>query len=289
MGELIREVPDGAVQTVVISGATSGIGFATAQALACQGFRIIAMGRDRNRVAQKDAEIRAVAPKAKVEWIVADLSRLAEVRRAAADIGRLAERVDILINNAGLFLDRRFVTADGFETTFAVNYLAPFLLTACLLVPLRRGRAHIINVSSIGHTMVDGMRWDDLQMEEGFTPIAAYAQSKLGNVLFTRELARRFTCHGLLASAVHPGLVASRFPLTGGAETIAHYRAAEASGAALSEEQGAETIVWLACAREAALPSGGYFYQRKRIDPAIAGQDENAAVRLWEISEKLVA
>ena len=277
-----------APKVAVVSGATSGIGLATARALVGQRFRIIAMGRHSGRVSAADAELRAGAEGAEIDWVIADFSRLADVRRAAGDIVRLTGHIDVLVNNAGLLLDRRSTTEQGFETTFAVNHLAPFLLTTSLLPLLKAAPAHVINVSSVGHTMIDDMRWDDLQMERDFAPLAAYAQSKLANVLFTRELARRFDGEGLVASAVHPGLVASRFPLTGGADTRAYYAAAQASGEALTSEQGADTVVWLATAPGAALPSGGYFAERRRIAPSAAGQDDDGARRLWTISERLV-
>jgi retinol dehydrogenase-12 len=281
-------MPNGKV--AVITGATSGIGFVTARALARQNFRVVALGRDRHRATGKSQEILADVPDAQVDWVIADFSSLAQVRRAAKEIQDLTDRIDVLVNNAGLMLDRRSLTADGLETMFAVNHLAPFLLTGCLLTELKRAeRAHVVNVSSIGHTMIDDMHWNDLQMERDFAPLTAYAQSKLGNVLFTREFARRFAGDGIISSAVHPGLVASRFSLTAGAGTIAFYEAARASGEALTEEQGADTVIWLASAPETALPSGGYFSERQRVEPSAAAQNSASAGRLWNLSEQLVA
>ena len=272
----------------VVSGATSGIGFVTALELAKAGMRVIGMGRDQARIAEKDAEIKRAVPRAQIEWVMADFASLSQVKRAADDIAARIERIDILVNNAGLHLDRRSVTEDGFEATFQVNHLASFVLTLRLLPLLKRSnRAHVIAVSSIGHTMIDDMCWDDLQMEKDFSPFKAYCQSKLANVLFTRELARRYEADGVIASAVHPGMVASRFPLTAGEHTVAYYRAAEASGEALTEEQGADTVVWLAQHPDAALPSGGYFTERKRVDTSAAGANSYSPARLWDISEQL--
>jgi NAD(P)-dependent dehydrogenase (short-subunit alcohol dehydrogenase family) len=245
------------------------------------------MGRDPARIAEKDRAIRAAAPQATLDWVTADFSSMAEVRRAVAEIGKLTQRIDVLVNNAGLMLAERSVTPDGFETTFAVNHLAPFLLTTGLLPLLQRGRTHIINVSSFGHTMIDDMRWDDLQMAQDYGALPAYAQTKLANVLFTRELAQRFAADGIVASAVHPGFVYSRFHLTGGANAIAVYETGKAKGTALTEDQGADTVVWLATTREAALPSGGYFAERQRKEISPAAQNPASPRRLWEISERL--
>ena len=276
-------------KVAVVTGATSGIGFAAAHGLASQGFHVIATGRNPERITEKGAELIADIPDALVDWVTADFSAMREVARAASNITAISGQVDVLVNNAGLLIDKRIVTEDGLETMFAVNHLAGFLLTTRLLPALRRSaRGHIIGVSSIGHTMISDIEWSDLQMERNFSHLKAYFQSKLGNVLFTRELARRLSNENIIASAVHPGMVASRFPLTGGEQTIASYKAAEESGEALTSEQGADTIVWLANNPDAALPSGGYFTERKRVLPSEAAQNPSSAERLWEVSEQLL-
>jgi len=276
-------------KVAVVTGATSGIGFAAAHGLASQGFHVIATGRNPERITEKGAELIADIPDALVDWVTADFSAMREVARAASNITAISGQVDVLVNNAGLLIDKRIVTEDGLETMFAVNHLAGFLLTTRLLPALRRSaRGHIIGVSSIGHTMISDIEWSDLQMERNFSHLKAYFQSKLGNVLFTRELARRLSNENIIASAVHPGMVASRFPLTGGEHTIATYKAAEESGEALTSEQGADTIVWLANNPDAALPSGGYFTERKRVLPSEAAQNPSSAERLWEMSEQLL-
>jgi len=274
----------------VVTGATSGIGFETALALAEQGFRLIALGRDAERIAAKRAEIDAAAPGATIAWVRADFASMAEVEQAAIQIAALTDRIDVLVNNAGAHLDRRIETVDGLEATFATNHLSSFSLTLRLLPLLKRSeRGHVIAVSSIGHTMIEDMCWDDLQLERDFDPLKAYCQSKLANVLFTRELARRLTLSGsnIIASAVHPGLVASRFALSAPPQTLAFYQAAEARGEALTEKEGADTVIWLALNPDAALPSGGYFALRERLDPSAAAQDLEGGLRLWEISERL--
>ena len=272
----------------VVTGASSGIGFAAARGLAQAGHRVIALGRDPERIAEKKAELAKAAPADAVDWVQADFASMADVDKAAAAIAGLTDHIDILVNNAGGLLDRRIATPDGLEATFAINHLAPFLLTARLMPQLEAAKqAHVIAVSSIGHTMIDDMVWDDLQLEDDFDAFKAYAQSKLANVLFTRELARRTAGKGIIASAVHPGMVTSRFPLSGGAQVIEGYRQAEQAGHTVSEEQGADTIMWLATDAGNALPSGGYFADRSRVDPSAAAQDATSATRLWEISEQL--
>ena len=270
----------------VATGATSGIGLETARALAREGMRIIALGRDDARIANAAKDLGAEGLTA--QWVNADLSSIAQTHAAAARIAEMTDRIDILVNNAGGLLDTRHVTADGLEAMFQVNHLAPYILTRDLLPQLKRSSApHVITVSSIGHSMIDDLHWDDLQMEISFLPIAAYAQSKLANILFTRELAARHKADGIVASAVHPGLVASRFPESASVETQTYYAAAEKSGEALTSAQGADTIVWLAMDRNRALPSGGYFHARERIDPSPAAQSEEGARRLWDISARL--
>jgi len=270
----------------VVTGATSGIGLETARALAREGMRVIALGRDEARITSAAKEFEAEGLTA--QWVNADLSSIAQTHAAAARIAEIVDRIDILVNNAGSLLDTRHVTADGLETMFQVNHLAPYILTLDLLPQLKRSSVpHVITVSSIGHSMIDDLHWDDLQMEISFLPITAYAQSKLANILFTRELAARHAADGIVASAVHPGLVASRFPESAGVETRTYYAAAEKSGEALTSAQGADTIVWLAMDRDRALPSGGYFHERKRVEPSPAAQSEEGAKRLWDISARL--
>ena len=284
MGQLIADAP-----VAVVTGATSGIGFAAACGLARAGFRLVAMGRDPARISRKADELAKAVPASVVAWVEADFLSMRAVTDAASKIADVTGNIDVLVNNAGVHLDRQILTPDGFEATFAVNHLAPFLLTHELLPLLQRSdQPHVITVSSVGHTMIEGMCWDDPHMAQDFDAFRAYCQSKLANVLFTRELARRFGSDGLIASAVHPGLVASRFPLTAPPATLAYYTAAEASGEALTSEQGADTIVWLACNPGAAFPSGGYFVERQRCDPAIAAQNDADAARLWLLSERAV-
>ncbi len=273
-------------RTAVISGATTGIGFATACGLAEQGFRLIAMGNNHVRIAT--AKRRLAERGVSADWVAADLSSMTETRRAAAEIAAQTNRIDVLVNNAGALFDGRYVTVDGLERTFALNHLAPFLLTHLLKPSLAASdQPHVIAVSSIGHSFIPDMRWDDLQMEQDFTAHQAYFQSKLCNILFTRELARRFGIAGLRTSAVQPGMVGSNFPDNADLATRQHYAEAVANGTALTNEQGADTVLWLAANPDEADPPGGYFETRKRIDPSPAARSNEGAARLWDISASL--
>ena len=278
------------VETVVVTGATSGIGFATALALAKDGFHVIALGRSADKIDARRAEILETASDAKVDWLKADFSSMRQTAAVSRQIGEMAGRIDVLINNAGNQLDHHTITDDGFEMTYQVNHLAPFLMTRYLLPAiLRAPQPRVITLSSIGHTMIEDMQWDDLQISEDYSPFRAYCQSKLANVLFTRELARLNGGTPLVASAVHPGLVASDFANKGNEAMRDYYRAAEARGEAFTSEQGADTVIWLARSAEAGRPSGGYFYQRERVEPSAAGASLASAKRLWDISEAQVA
>src|SRR4051812_46487026 len=199
-------------QVAVVTGATSGIGFETALALSQTGMRVLALGRNDERIAQSRERVAALAPDSRVDWINANFASLRQVARSTRQILQMTDRVDILVNNAGNQLDRRIMTGDGFEMIWQVNHLAPFLMTQLLLPSLRvSDGGRVVTVSSVGHTMISDMIWADLQGDEDYSPFTAYCQSKLANVLFTRELARQTEATSLVASAVHPGLVASDF------------------------------------------------------------------------------
>lgn len=280
---------DQARKTVVVTGATSGIGEASAAELLRGGHRVIALGRNDEKIAATAAKLAPLSPAASVEWVRADFASLAQVARAAREIAAKAEVIDVLINNAGNHLNARSVTEDGFEATWQVNHLAPFLMTNLLLPNvLRSTRPKVITLSSVGHEMIQDIVWDDLQGERDFSAFAAYCQSKLANVLFTRELAQRNAATALVASAVHPGMVASDFPNKGTADMVSYYRDAEARGEAISPERGADTVVWLANNDAAGQASGGYFYERERIEPSGAARNAASASRLWTISEQQV-
>jgi NAD(P)-dependent dehydrogenase (short-subunit alcohol dehydrogenase family) len=267
----------------VVTGATSGIGKATATALARLGAQVVLVGRDRGRGEATAAEV-AAAGASPPRLEIADLACMAQVRALAGRLGAL-ERIDVLVNNAGLMAGQRRVTADGFDEVFAVNHLAPFLLTSLLLGQLTAAApARVITVTSGAHT---GARLDldDPQLERGWDGWRAYANSKLANILFTRELARRLEGTGVTANCAHPGVVRTRF----GREARLPMRAAVTLGRPfmLSPQRGASTIVYLATSPEVAGASGGYYVKRQRREPSAAARDDATAQRLWQLSEEL--
>jgi NAD(P)-dependent dehydrogenase (short-subunit alcohol dehydrogenase family) len=279
-------------RVAVVTGASSGIGKEAAKALAAQGWRVIAIGRDPTRTEAAEAEIRAAAPTAQLTMIRADLSLMEDAARAARDIASLTDRVHVLINNAGGMASARVITSEGYEQNFAGNHLGPFLLTTRLLPLLRAaaatsppGTVRIINTSSDASEMIKGLPWDDLQLLDAFTPGAAYCNAKLANVLFARGLARRLAGDGIVAHALHPGTVDSNFVTHAEARTQAYIR----SLPALTPAKGADTLIWLATAEEAGLTTGGYFYQRKPRTPNPLADDAAAVELLWDETEKLIA
>jgi retinol dehydrogenase-12 len=267
----------------VVTGATSGIGKAAATALARLGARVVLVGRDRGRAEQAAAEIGPVSTSPPTVEI-ADLASMNQVRALA---GRLAalERIDVLINNAGLVLGERRLTPDGFEHVFAVNHLAPFLLTNLLLPRLTASApARVITVTSDAHSAAR-LDLDDPNLEHGWNSWRSYANSKLANILFTRELARRVHGTGVTANCAHPGVVRTGFGRDG--RPLLRLGVTLARPFFLSPERGADTVVYLASSPEVAEQTGGYYVKRERREPSAAARDDAAARKLWEISEKL--
>ena len=271
-------------QVCVVTGATSGIGKAAAAALAQQGAEIIVVGRDPARAEATAAAIQADgAPPPKVE--IADLARLDQVRALAGRLNQALDRIDVLINNAGLVLNERQVTPDGYEHVFAVNHLAPFLLTNLLRPKLAASApARVITVSSDAHTAAR-LDLDDPNLEHGWSSWRSYSNSKLANILFTRELAGRLDGTGVTANCLHPGVVRTGFGRD--ARPLMRVGITIAKPFMLSPERGADTIVYLASSPDVAAKTGGYYVKRQLREPSAAARDDGMARRLWEISERL--
>lgn len=270
----------------LITGATNGIGRATAQALAQRGATIVLVGRDADRTCQTAQEIKSHAPDSAIHTLLADLSSQAQVRRLAEEFQERFHRLDVLLNNAGAVFAKRLVSVDGLEMTLALNHLAPFLLTNLLLDSLKvSNQARIITVASVAHM---GMRipFGDLNHERGrYQSFAVYGQTKLMNILFTYELARRLQGSAITANAVHPGWVGTNFGKNNGrawniAFTLAH-------PFAISPARGAQTSIFLASSPEVAGVSGQYFVKRRAMKSSPASYDQEARERLWIVSEEL--
>lgn len=279
-------------RVVVITGASAGIGKASAEMFARMGWHVIGTGRTPERCDAAESEIRTAASNgARVDFLRGDLAEMAEVRRIAGDIAQLTDRIDVLVNNAGGVRDDYYETGEGLEAMFAANHLAPFLLTRELLPLLKRaavnaepGSTRIIAVSSSGHAGCKAMNWDDLMMRDNFVPAVAYCQAKLANLLFTTELNARLEGTGIIAQAMHPGRVASNFA-SHGDEAMQSYMAANECDA---PDRPARTIVWLATADEAGRNGGRYFHDLKEEAPSPQALDLTAAQRLWSESEKIL-
>jgi retinol dehydrogenase-14 len=287
MGGMASAEADLGGKTVVVTGATSGIGLETSAALARMGARLVMVGRDRDKTVQKVEEVRRRSGNPAVESLLCDASSQAQIRQLAQDVLVRYGRLDILINNVGTVFATRTLTEDGIEATLAVNYLSVFLLTNLLLDRmLKSAAARIVNVASTGHYR-GTLDFDDLGFEQGYQIMRAYSRSKLAEVLFTRELARRLSGTGVTVNAVHPGTVAtniwSRAPLYARPILAVARRLAM-----ISPEKGAAAVVYLAASPDVAASSGLYFDQRRPQRPSQLALDDALAARLWDESARLV-
>lgn len=266
--------------TVLVTGASAGIGRAAAIGIARTGAHVVLLCRERTRGGPALAQVRALDTDA--ELFLADLSLQDEVRRVASEILAAHPKLDVLLNNAGGVFPERTLSADGLEMTFALNHLAPFLLTHLLLPALRAAApARVVNVASEAHRGAT-MAFDDLMGGKSYGGLRAYAQSKLANVLFTYELARRLEGSGVTANALHPGVVATEI-----ARRAPRLFRGLWSVAWKSPEKGARTSIYLATSPDVATVTGRYFIDEKERRTSKESLDASVARRLWDVSERL--
>lgn len=273
-------------KVVVITGATSGIGQVAAERLAALGARIVLVTRDPGRGEAALARLHDRGPGVAHRLHRADLSRLAEVKRAAAEIAAAEPRVDVLINNAGAMYGSRQVTGDGLELTFATNHVSYVVMTHGLRERLMAAApARVVNTASNAHRRAV-LDFEDLQSARGYRGFTVYGRSKLCNILYTRELARRWAGTGVTANCLHPGFVATRFGDESGGLLSYGVRAAKMMFA-ISPEKGADTLVYLAASPDVAAVSGEYFEKRRPVVPSSEARDDPAARKLWRETARL--
>ncbi len=283
---------------VVITGATNGIGLAGAKAIALRGANLGIIARNKARAEETAIQIMEKASnQIKVDVFIADLASQKSIRKVAKQILESCPKIDVLVNNAGALFDTFHRTEDGFEMTWAVNHLAPFLLTSLLLDRLKDSEsARIINTASHGHKMVkNGLDFDNVNSEHLYRgikkllggPTLCYAQSKLANILFTSELAHRLEGTGITAHCFDPGLVSTNFNQNNG--FLAKATMALMKPFSRAPEEGADTLVWLAESKNASELNGHYCANRKNIEPSVVAANRETAIKLWEISEEQVS
>ncbi|MGH8948832.1 MAG: SDR family NAD(P)-dependent oxidoreductase [Acidimicrobiia bacterium] len=274
-------------KTVLITGGTGGIGKAAAIGLASMGARVAITGRDRTRAERAATDIEAESNNLAVDVFVADMSSQAEIRRLAGEVLAAYPRLDVLVNNVGGFWAHRHLTSDGLEHTFALNHLAPFLLTSLLLERLiASGSARVVTVSS-GAQSMGRIDFDDLMGEEDYSGQRAYNQSKLANVMFTYELARRLETTGVTATALHPGMTNTSFSAEDPARAMAPV-VFVVRPFMRSPKKGAETVVYLASSSAVEGVTGGYYANRKAKKSNQSSYDREVTRRLWRVSANLV-
>jgi NAD(P)-dependent dehydrogenase (short-subunit alcohol dehydrogenase family) len=282
--------PDLGGRTIVVTGANSGIGKEAAAELAAMGARVVVTARNRAKGEAARAEIERRSGRGDVELADLDLASIASIRAFADGFLASHDRLDVLLNNAGLTLRKRSETADGFETTFGVNHLGHFLLTALLRDRLvASAPARVVNVASDAHRFARrGLDFDDLMSTKRYRPFLTYARSKLANILFTRELARRLDGTGVTANALNPGFVGSNFAREGDTGALGNVAMLLGRPFSINPAKGAQTSVFLASSPTVDGVTGQYFAKCALAKPSAAAEDDEAAYKLWSVSEQLV-
>jgi NAD(P)-dependent dehydrogenase (short-subunit alcohol dehydrogenase family) len=262
---------------ILVTGSTDGIGKAAATALVVEGAEVIIHGRNEKKGRQVQQELEPKAGAGRPDLVIADYSRQDQIHHMAADLTSRYSCLDVLVNNAGTYQKTRHVTPEGVEMTFAVNYLGPFLLTHLLLPLLRKSPAgRIVTVASSAHGDVNRIDWENLPRERRYDAWEAYALSKFAEVTFTYTLARNLEGTGLTSNCLHPGVVNTKLS-----------RSAAPGMAALTEEEGAQTTIWLALSPEVAGVSGKYFDSRRPVRSSSLSYDRGVQDRLWKMAEQL--
>jgi NAD(P)-dependent dehydrogenase (short-subunit alcohol dehydrogenase family) len=269
-------------RTIIITGASDGIGAAAARKLTLGGDRVVIVGRSPSKTAAVAAEVGA-------DFFIADFADLEQVRGLAGELLQRYPRIDVLANNAGGIMGAREDTVDGHEKTFQVNHLAPFLLTTLLLDRLVASEASVIQTSSAANSFFGNIDLDDLDAEKKYSANKAYGDAKLANILFTAELHRRYHDRGISTAAFHPGVVATSFSSSSTSIMRLVYKT-PLKHLLLSPEQGSDTLVWLATSRPGSDWASGRYYEKRRITGANRqAYDPNLASGLWERSEAMVS
>jgi len=272
-------------KTVLITGATSGIGKETAKALALEGAEVIIIGRNQQKAIQTVEEIKTLSSNDKINFIIADLSSQNEVRKAAQQFLNSGKPLHILVNNVGLYFPRFAESVDGIEMTFALNHLSYFLLTNLLLHRIKESEnARIINVSSVAHKFFN-LDFNDLECRKNYIGFVAYCKSKLANILFTRELAKRLKNTDVTVNALHPGIVATSFGKMSWWYNLIINKLCRPF--LISPEEGAKTSIYLCTSPDVNNISGEYFVRCKIGKISKFAKNDDAAKKLWEISEKM--
>ncbi|MEM6995385.1 MAG: SDR family oxidoreductase [Myxococcota bacterium] len=284
MGQSLKD------KVCLVTGANAGIGRETARGLAQEGATVVMAARNRSKGEEAVADVKETSGNDKVELLELDLASLASVRAAAKTFLERHDRLDLLINNAGLILGDRRTTADGFESTFGINHLGHFEFTRLLLDRIKESApARIINLASDAHRTSKGLDFDDLMVERRpYKGMYVYGDSKLANILFTRELSRRLEGSDVVTHAVHPGVVRTGFARDGDVKGALGFLVKLAGPFLLTPTDGAATSLYVALSDDAGKTTGEYWARKTRKTPRKPAQDDAAAKRLWEVSEQLI-
>ncbi|MGZ5937606.1 MAG: SDR family oxidoreductase [Rhizomicrobium sp.] len=274
-------------KTVVVTGGTSGIGEVAAFRLAGQGARIVLIARDPKRGDVTLSMLKQANPTADHKVHYGDLSSIADMKRVATEVANTEPKIDVLVNNAGAVFLSRQTSVDGLEMTFATNHMNYFVVTNILLDRLKATPgARIVSTASEAHKS-GKLDFDDVQSAKSYSTFRVYGTSKLCNILFTRELARRLDGTGVTANSLHPGFVGTRFGQNNATNFFMKALTRTIMTFGISPEEGAKTIIHLASSPDVATISGEYFYKCKVAEPSLAAQDDDAAKRLWDVSAKI--